>query len=65
MSNCFYCIHKRSVPGNSHISCAKPDKDMTGDLHAIRKGWFIYPILFDPRWMMKECANFEEKNNEN
>ena len=56
---CGKCIHKRSVPGNCHIECAKPDPDMTGDPHGIKNGWFIYPLLFDPTWATKDCDNFE------
>jgi len=32
---------------------------MTGNEHGIRSGWFMYPALFDPIWMTKECDNFE------
>ena len=59
--NCYDCIHMREVPDNAHISCAKPDPDMTGDPHGIRMGWFIYPLLFDPIWGTKECAHFWSK----
>jgi len=61
MNNCNKCKHRRSVPGNTHISCAKPDPNMTGDPHGIKNGWFIYPILFDPTWMTKKCNNYETK----
>jgi len=61
MSNCYDCKHKRAVMGDSHISCAKPDPEMTGHPQGIKRGWFIYPLLFDPCWMTKECINFEEK----
>jgi hypothetical protein len=58
-SECYSCIHKREVPGNSHIKCVKPDAEMTGHSHGIKKGWFMYPYLFDPTWKTKKCANFE------
>jgi hypothetical protein len=35
-----------------------PDKEMTGDPHGIKKGWFFYPLLFDPTWKTKKCSNF-------
>ena len=57
--NCWECKSKREVPGNSHIRCANPDPKMTGNEHGIRSGWFMYPALFDPIWMTKECDNFE------
>ena len=28
-TECWTCEHKRSVPGNAHIKCAKPDPRMT------------------------------------
>lgn len=53
------CKHAESIPGNTHIKCNKPDHDMTGNKHGIKKGWFIYPLLFDPTWKTKVCSNFE------
>lgn len=61
MNECYLCIHSRNVPGNTHIACAKPDPQMTGDPHGIRNGWFIYPLLFDPVWKTKMCSNFQAK----
>ena len=58
---CHKCKYMRTVPGNCHIQCVNPDPNMTGNPHGIRKGWFIYPLLFDPVWGEKECANYEEK----
>jgi len=58
-ADCYKCKYKRSVPGNAHIRCAKPDPEMTGHEHGKKKGWFYYPRLFDPTWMTKECSNFE------
>ena len=55
---CWECQHKRKVPGNYHIKCAKPDADMTGNPHGIKEGWFMYPSLFDPVWKTKKCVNF-------
>lgn len=59
MLNCHNCINERAVPGNAHIACAKPDMNIKGNPHGIKKGWFVYPILFDPVWGEGECANFE------
>lgn len=61
MVECYDCLHKREVHGNAHISCAKPDPEMTGDEHGIKNGWFCYPILFDPTWKTRACNNFAEK----
>ena len=57
--NCWDCKHKRSIPGDCHISCAKPDPDMTGHKVGINGGWFFYPSNFDPIWKTKECCNLE------
>lgn len=63
-NECYMCIHQHDVPGNAHIKCAKPDPEMTGNEHGIKQGWFIYPALFDPVWKEKDCANFEEDDDE-
>jgi hypothetical protein len=59
MNDCWHCKHQREVTGNAHIMCVNPDPDMTGDSHGIKKGWFMYPLLFDPIWTTKKCVNFE------
>jgi hypothetical protein len=56
---CYECKHSREYPGETHIGCNKPDPEMTGHLHGVKRGWFMYPILFDPNWVTKNCANFE------
>ena len=35
---CYSCIHKVEVPGNTHIRCGKPDVNMTGNKHGIKMG---------------------------
>lgn len=60
-TNCYKCKHKRSIPGDAHISCNKPDPYMEGNLNGIKYGWFNYPYNFDPCWIIKECANYEDK----
>jgi hypothetical protein len=57
-SDCHRCIHRRAIPGSSHIACAKPDPGMTGTVYSIKNGWFNYPESFDPIWRSKECVNF-------
>lgn len=59
-TECYKCIFKQNVPGNAHIACGKPDVNMTGKAHGIKKGWFFYPYLFDPIWREKECDNYKE-----
>lgn len=64
IKECYSCQHSRSVPGNAHIRCVKPDMQMTGDPHGIEQGWFIYPHLFDPTWKTRLCNNFENNTEE-
>lgn len=59
MNECYHCQHMRSVEGNTHVLCVKPDVDMRGDKHGIRNGWFYYPLLFDPTWKLDMCKNYE------
>jgi len=62
MGECYSCVSRCTVPGNCHIKCSNPDPDMTGDPHGIRNGWFYYPMLFDPTWKTKMCANYKKKD---
>jgi hypothetical protein len=57
--NCYKCKHKRTVPGNSHVMCVNPCTHVVGNSHGIKKGWFMYPLLFDPVWG-SGCKNFED-----
>lgn len=34
-----------------------------GNAHGIRKGWFAWPVNFDPVWLLS-CNGFVEKNEE-
>jgi len=61
--DCYQCVYKQNVPGNTHIKCTNPDPNMTGDAHGITNGWFFYPLLFDPVWKTKECSNFKKKES--
>lgn len=63
VNDCYQCKHKRNVPGNCHIECVNHDYKMTGDPHGIKKGWFMYPLLFDPTWMTKKCDNYSPKSD--
>lgn len=44
-AKCWTCCHGINIPGDCHVSCAKSDKEMTGN----------------PTWMTKDCSNYEEK----
>jgi len=60
-NECYTCDHMRSVSGDCHIRCVKPDPDMQGHRTGIKRGWFIYPSLFDPGWKTRMCNNYKEK----
>jgi hypothetical protein len=61
MNECYSCRWKSDVPGNAHIACDKPDAAMIGNQRAYQKGWFFYPMLFDPVWKERDCSNFENR----
>lgn len=63
-NECYLCRHRRKVPGDAHLQCAKPDPEMTGRRWGVSNGWFLYPINFDPIWKAKLCCNFEEVDEE-
>lgn len=64
MNECYYCINKRNVPGNAHISCVNASKEVKGNDWGIKNGWFIYPFCFDPIWKLNSCPNFKNKNEQ-
>ena len=63
MNECYSCTHRRTIPGDCHINCVKPDAKMTGNEHGIKNGWFMYPFNFDPCWKTRDCRNFEPVEN--
>lgn len=58
-TECLSCTNKKEVPGNSHIACDDPDIEMVGSSMAFQKGWFFYPLLFDPAWKERLCKNYQ------
>ena len=58
-TECYQCTHRKEIPGDAHSRCVKPDAAMVGNPHGIKKGWFMYPINFDPVWKERLCQNFE------
>lgn len=61
MSQCYSCVHKRTIPGDAHIQCVNPDDAMEGYPHGIRMGWWMYPVVFDPTWNLTICRNHKER----
>ena len=63
MSDCYKCGYKGRNPGSAHIRCKynwrKSELSMPeGDSHGIKHNWWIFPINFDPVWMIDDCLAF-------
>ena len=61
--DCYKCKHRGSVPGDRHSCCLHPrqfELEIQGHPHGIAKGWFIWPLNFDPIWL-EACDGFEAK----
>ena len=58
--DCFKCDFKRAVPGNCHIECKNLGALVVGDRRGIKNGWFFWPLLFDPTWLVS-CNGFKER----
>lgn len=58
--NCYDCVYRGEIPGDCHSSCANFSANTSGDLHGIRKGWFVWPFNFDPVWLVS-CDGFKAK----
>lgn len=57
---CYNCAYKQVIPGNTHVQCMfdfqKAKMPMPkGDETGIKNGWFVFPINYDPNWMLEEC----------
>lgn len=55
--NCYQCIHRGTIPADTHSCCANLSAKVTGNAHGIRKGWFFWPLNFDPVWL-DSCDGF-------
>lgn len=61
MSNkCYTCTHRNSIPGDCHSSCSCYSAIVFADEIGIKKGYFIWPLNFDPTWL-DFCDSYEEK----
>jgi hypothetical protein len=61
--DCYKCKHRRILPGDAHSRCAHPRVrtiKVVGNPRAIAKGWFIWPLNYDPGWLIS-CDGFEAK----
>lgn len=50
--NCNTCQHRRTIPGNTHSLCLNVSAHVCGDPHGSAMGWFVWPICFDPAWLV-------------
>ena len=57
------CNHPeaKSVEAMSYLITGKSgDFNIVGDPHAIKRGWFFWPLNFDPVWL-QNCDKYQEK----
>ena len=61
-ANCYTCVYRRDVPGDSHVMCVVGNARVVGDPTGIRNGWFVWPFNFDPTWLVS-CDKHETEDN--
>jgi hypothetical protein len=55
--NCYECIHRLKIPGDCHSRCNNHKAKVEGHPQGIKSGWFIWPLNFDPTWLLS-CNGF-------
>lgn len=55
--NCYKCVHRLGVPGDAHSRCNNHGAKVAGNPHGIRRGWFLWPVNYDPVWLIS-CSGF-------
>jgi len=60
---CYKCGYKGSISGNAHIQCnfdwdKSGNSTPKGSLYGIQRGWYFFPLNYDPIWMEDECQFF-------
>lgn len=65
-TDCYKCGYKGDNPGSTNIRCKFNWKKSEfsypkGNPHGIKKGWWIFPLNYDPTWMIEECPVFGTK----
>lgn len=61
--DCHECSHRRGIPGNAHSRCNNHGAKVKGHPHGIRKGWFMWPVNFDPGWL-ESCDGFSDDSED-
>lgn len=62
--NCYECVHRRKILGNAHSRCNNFDAKTSGNNTGIRRGWFKWPLNFDPVWLVS-CDGFSTNKEHN
>jgi len=57
--NCYECIHRLPILGDAHSRCNNHGAKVTGNPTGIRRGWFIWPLNYDPTWL-ESCDAFSD-----
>lgn len=63
-SDCYKCVHRRNLPGDCHSRCNNLQASVTGNAHGIKRGWFRWPMNFDPIWL-ESCDGFSSDPKDN
>ena len=58
--DCYECKYRRPLVGDAHSMCTNSHARVVGYTHGISRGWFQWPLNFDPAWL-KYCTGFEQK----
>lgn len=57
--DCYKCAHRRTIPGDAHSECANRKAKVEGHHIGRSGGWFMWPINFDPVWVIS-CTGFKK-----
>ena len=56
---CYNCIHRLTISGSCHSRCNNIKAKVKGHEQGIRNGWFMWPLNYDPTWLL-ECDGFSD-----
>ena len=58
--DCKTCKYVRPVQGDVHKKCVNKNAHVEGAELGIKKGYFMWPFNFDPRWLVK-CDGYVKR----
>lgn len=61
--NCYNCVHRRQLAWSSHSKCNNVEAKVKGHWHGIERGWFLWPVNFDPVWLLA-CNGFSNNSKD-